>query len=70
MRMRVHLGSMRKRTFVKDNMGIKSPTVCLFCHEPLDDLGLAFYEHVQEQDACNFSWHDWMEEIPKDHGGA
>ncbi len=44
--------------------------VCMFCHQPIPDQGLGFYQHVENNPACDFAWHDWMEEIPKDHGGA
>lgn len=43
---------------------------CLFCHEPIEDQGLAFYDHVETHPACEFRWSLWMERIPQDHGGA
>lgn len=44
--------------------------VCLFCGDSIPDSGLGFYDHVDTAPACEFRWKDWMEEIPKDHGGA
>lgn len=60
----------KHREPVKSAMPASDTTVCLFCHEPIPDQGLGFYQHVQDNPACDFAWHDWMEEIPKDHGGA
>ena len=41
----------------------------MFCHDQISDLGLGFYEHVEEKQSCFVQWESWMEEIPSDHGG-
>lgn len=50
--------------------GFRDRAVCLFCGDEIEDHGLGFYAHVETHPACEFRWKDWMEEIPKDHGGA
>lgn len=44
--------------------------ICLFCEEPIDDQGLAFYDHVENEPTCEYRWQTWMRRIPEDHGGA
>ncbi len=43
---------------------------CLFCADEIENQGLGFYDHVDTSPSCDFMWESWMDEIPKDHGGA
>lgn len=43
---------------------------CMFCDEPLDDPGLGFLEHVEENPTCQSRYEDWKVNLDDDWRGG
>lgn len=43
---------------------------CMFCHEDLDNVGLAFLEHVEDNEACQVRYENWKVNLENDWGGG
>lgn len=43
---------------------------CMFCGDDLDDAGLAFLEHVEDNPECHTRYESWKVDIDQDWGGG
>lgn len=43
---------------------------CEFCGKPLEDMMLAFMEHIEESPVCREVWNNWRGNVRREAGGT
>lgn len=43
---------------------------CMFCHSEIDDQGLAFMEHIEDNPTCRDQYENWKVRLNQDWKGG
>ena len=43
---------------------------CEFCGAPLEDMMLAFMEHMDQSETCRENWNQWRQNVRREAGGT
>jgi hypothetical protein len=59
-----------QRALKETSVATRREPHCEFCGAPLEDMMLAFMEHMDQSEVCRENWNQWRQNVRREAGGT